>query len=852
MARTRFLGGLLETKKANPKDAGLRAAGRALSNGSQPLGVAGPWDMDKAVKDGLERTAHVFRCVDAISQTQARIPMELRKIQPGKARNEAPTVDDVDTWKLLNFRANRYESSFQFRYRLSATLLLSRRGAFVEMVKGKNGKVVELHLMSPGMVEPIPDPDKFVKGYQIMRGDYVVDEVEPERVAWIKIKPHPSDPYSQLTPLMAAGLAVETDYLARIFNRNFMANDGRPGMLVAIQGQLGPEDAEEIKARFSGGPARAGQTSVIEADGMSATDLAATPRDIQWGELLSMTKDDILLSFGVPESVMGNASGRTFDNADAERENYYIDTMQPHCDPIAFGLDAITGDINDDLVIAYDYSSVDVLQRLAARKREERRSEWEAGLITVDEYREDAERDVFGVPASRVLYLPNGAAIAKNDEDQTALDDLKAIPVQAGGGGPAPADGSSSEQGALSGVRQGLAEADRQRGNTEAATSVRERALRLVKSSEITETKGAKKPRPSSVSGGALRNQIQHPYMGLRYKMEGVIEGHLTQWDTRQENVITDRLNHINFRKGTRHWTESKDLPKNQKCKYCKEPATKRVIHSEGMAYVATCSEHLGKGKTDAAACVPSGKPDPSNIDAVRDIKSDVIETLTWTPEYTKEIDAKYAVNTDQWVTELLDGMGTFVQKSMKREARKAAKNLKIDGVGQFIEIPGNDELDRVVKAEYKAVEKIIRDAAKNQSDRLQAMVKEMNADGASMKQIETKVRQMIGVRAPWRKQLAANVTTTAIEAARGSVYDRAKNLYVKEWMTENDARVRPTHTRADGQKRVVRNPFTVGGHKMMRPGDPSAPIEEKANCRCWLRYELSDQFFKRQERAER
>lgn len=61
-------------------------------------------------------------------------------------------------------------------------------------------------------------------------------------------------------------------------------------------------------------------------------------------------------------------------------------------------------------------------------------------------------------------------------------------------------------------------------------------------------------------------------------------------------------------------------LPAQQKCKYCDAPATKRILHSEGMAYIPTCDNHLDKGKKDAMACVPSGKPDPSNINSITDL----------------------------------------------------------------------------------------------------------------------------------------------------------------------------------------------------------------------------------------
>lgn len=44
--------------------------------------------------------------------------------------------------------------------------------------------------------------------------------------------------------------------------------------------------------------------------------------------------------------------------------------------------------------------------------------------------------------------------------------------------------------------------------------------------------------------------------------------------------------------KAAAHAKGSKALPKTQTCKYCKDQATKRVLHAEGMAYVPVCDSH--------------------------------------------------------------------------------------------------------------------------------------------------------------------------------------------------------------------------------------------------------------------
>lgn len=54
-----------------------------------------------------------------------------------------------------------------------------------------------------------------------------------------------------------------------------------------------------------------------------------------------------------------------------------------------------------------------------------------------------------------------------------------------------------------------------------------------------------------------------------------------------------------------------------------------------------------------------------------------------------------------------------------------------------------------------------------------------------------------------------------------------------KEWVSSHDSRVRETHQEADGQRRPLLTPFTVGGWPLMYPGDKAGPPEEVINCRC-------------------
>lgn len=78
---------------------------------------------------------------------------------------------------------------------------------------------------------------------------------------------------------------------------------------------------------------------------------------------------------------------------------------------------------------------------------------------------------------------------------------------------------------------------------------------------------------------------------------------------------------------------------------------------------------------------------------------------------------------------------------------------------------------------------------------------------------------------------------TAAVWAGDEAVEALSVKNVIREWMTVEDARTRPSHVKADRQQRAMDEPFDVGGSKLMRPGDPEGPPEETILCRCVLGY---------------
>lgn len=534
------------------------ATSRAVGGTFGSLGaVPNSMDLERDVVARYERSRWVFRCVDSIATKTSHLPIIFRD---GGKTDAFPTTNEDDLDRILNKRANTYETGSSFRYRVSTLALLSPKGVFIEKIRSRAGGLLELQILPPHRVEPIPDPQKYVAGYRVQNDEFGMQELLPEQVLWLKLKPHPLNPYAQMTPLMAAGLTVDTHLLADMFNFNFLRNDGRPGMLITVEDLL-PGDADILRERFGGGVSTAGAATIIEGRGIDIADMSTSPRDAMWIETLSTARDDILAAFGVPMIAFGSSSEKTYDNADAESVSYWTETLVPHMTNLAESYDYLTpGGILDDIYVVHDTSSVHSLQETKRLRTADLRAEVAAGLRTINEYREMTGEQPYDFPEGNVLWIQQSLFPAGAEADVKAIA-AKAPPKPGPGEGPQQATLSTGALAKPSRPARTPNAVDIGRPATlrELAQASSDRTLRAIASGQAARPRAAstlvKRPRGhKSAPEPEHDREREHPYLARRTQIEGQVSGAVRAWADRQFRTTGERLGGTKVRRHTRHW----------------------------------------------------------------------------------------------------------------------------------------------------------------------------------------------------------------------------------------------------------------------------------------------------------
>jgi HK97 family phage portal protein len=180
---------------------------------------------------------------------------------------------------------------------------------------------VSMWLVRPDRMEPIPDPQAYLKGYVYTSPDGQKIPLDVDDVIFTKF-PNPMDPYRGLGPVSSILVNIDAMRYANEYNRNFFLNNASPGGVIQVDKRLSDSEWDELTNRWREshqGVSRAHRVAVLE-NGASWNQNVITQKDMDFANLIMSQRDVLREAWGIHKSLLGNSDDVNRANAQTAEE----------------------------------------------------------------------------------------------------------------------------------------------------------------------------------------------------------------------------------------------------------------------------------------------------------------------------------------------------------------------------------------------------------------------------------------------------------------------------------------------------------------------------------------------------
>jgi HK97 family phage portal protein len=244
----------------------------------------------------------VSRTSTAVSQSQWHL---YRKAKSGKPEDRV-VVTNHAAWDLWQ-KPNPFMPQQEFLEVVQQHIDLAGESPWV-VAYDKRAKTLPLELwpVRPDRMEPDPDPQKFLLGWQYRSPeDGKLIPLDLREVIHLRT-PNPLDPYRGCSPIATLLITLGRARAAQQWNLNFFANSARPGGIIEVPKRLTDDEFDELTMRWNEqhrGVRNAHKVAVLEHG--TWKELGFNVKDLQVPELREADRDEILEAYGFPRSMLG-------------------------------------------------------------------------------------------------------------------------------------------------------------------------------------------------------------------------------------------------------------------------------------------------------------------------------------------------------------------------------------------------------------------------------------------------------------------------------------------------------------------------------------------------------------------
>lgn len=643
--------------------------------------------------------------------------------------------------------------------------------------------------------------------------------------------PRPERPFRGIGRLAKAYGPAAQLHLARRYQNFLLRNGGDPGGFVVLDGTVGPEEEERLRDEMAdewGDPENAGEWRLLQGNAKVERG-RQTPKDLEYGDLRTASKDDIAAVFSVPGAVLGQDAvnfatfaghWRTFVSLGVRPElQLRAQTINRRLisrlrDPqqsrfrLRYDTEVLEGlfdDLADKVKTAKELTEIGVPLDEALRQAGIKADPIEGGDVPV------VRAGVVDRQAAIVLSRAKAAEALQNAgvEPAAALGEvgLGHLPLA-----PAPDSGSEpGEPGSHQGSEPGEpgAEEDSEASEDDA------KALPARVGRDWKALGGVPLVLRADNDGReAARSRFEKHLRGPRRRMAQGVRRVFREMGTAQKRAFEQ---------------------------FAEEGRIDRVAVYEGLAVRLADGDDLAP----LPPVWPAGSRDHDELRAD-------LEALTKAELTEAEIDSLIILADARWIDALFDRIHPITADLYGAMAEDVSTML---GVGTI-----DLENPMVLKKLRDHAVQVVEGTTSVVARRMRSDLIRVLADQPTLPTLQETIRESLlelkatttrAFKDHHARALAIARTETGRAANQGS-FDQLVQSHNEgaidqiEWLTsgqavEPDGPVREEHHEAEGKRTTPGIPFRIGGHDMLHPHDPTAPAHLVVNCVCSIRGVVED-----------
>lgn len=297
-------------------------------------------DPSAFAREGYGRNAIAYRCVRMIAEAAASAPLKVGPADHPLAR--------------LLARPNPEQTGVELLEAFYGHLQVSGN-AYLEATSLDEAAPSELYVLRPDRMQVVPGADGWPVGWEHRVGAQVRRfERDPlsndAPILHLKLF-NPRDDWYGMSPMEAAGYAIDIHNAGGAWNKALIDNAARPSGALVFSGVGGADRLSEDQFRrlkleleeMHAGAANAGRPMLLEG-GLEWRPMSLTPADMDFIEARFAAAREIALAFGVPPMLLGIPGDNTYSNYREANLAFWRQTALPLAMKAARGLEAWIGD----------------------------------------------------------------------------------------------------------------------------------------------------------------------------------------------------------------------------------------------------------------------------------------------------------------------------------------------------------------------------------------------------------------------------------------------------------------------------------------------------------------------------